>query len=54
MSYVPRSLPAQGDTTANALSVEAMFAQILGAVEKSVGQFRWVKDRCFHGLSIAK
>lgn len=38
MSYFPRTLPAQGDTTANALSVESMFAQILGAVQKSV---RW-------------
>lgn len=36
MSYIPGSLPAQGDTTANAPSVELMFAQILGAVQKSV------------------
>lgn len=36
MSYIPLTLPSQGDTTANALSVEAMFAQILSAVQKSV------------------
>lgn len=43
MSYMSHSLLAQGDTTANALSVEAMFAQILGAVQKSVCRFCCVK-----------
>lgn len=38
MSYIPHTLPPQGDTTTNALGVEAMFAQILGAVQKSVRQ----------------
>jgi mannose-1-phosphate guanylyltransferase len=32
MSYIPRALPVQGDTTANALSVEVMFAQILAEI----------------------
>ena len=36
MSSVPLPLPIQGGTPANSLSVEAMFAQILGAVQKSV------------------
>lgn len=44
MSYIPLPLPAQGNTTANALSVETMFVQILGAVQKSVRcQFYWVE-----------
>ena len=34
MSYTPRSLPVQGDTTANALSIESMFAQILGEISQ--------------------
>lgn len=34
MSRIPRSLPAQGDTTANVLSVEAMFAQILTEISE--------------------
>ncbi|KAG6378340.1 nucleotide-diphospho-sugar transferase [Boletus reticuloceps] len=46
MSHIPRSLPTQGDTTTSALSVEVMFAQILGAVEKSQAEISELRQEC--------
>ncbi|KAG9316200.1 nucleotide-diphospho-sugar transferase [Chiua virens] len=46
MSSVPRSLPAQGDTTANALGIEGMFAQIMSAIEKSQAEIGELRQEC--------
>ncbi|KAF8124914.1 nucleotide-diphospho-sugar transferase [Boletus edulis] len=43
---IPPSLPTQGDTTTSALSVEVMFAQILGAVEKSQAEISELRQEC--------